>query len=187
MEHHKLAVIVHGWGGSPLDGWYPWLAAELEARGYAVAVPAMPDTDVPEITPWVQTLKSTIADIPAEEVLLVGHSIGCQTILRYLAEAYVPVGKALFVAGWTTLSGLDEEEQAIGRPWLETPINLEHVRSHLGSSVAFFSTDDPVVPLEPNQIFFKDRVGSETVVLNGYNHFDEDAGIMRLPELLHYV
>lgn len=187
MEHPKLAVIVHCWGGSPSYAWYPWLKAQLEARGYAVIVPAMPNTQVPEITPWVDTLKSVLADNPAKEILLVGHSVGCQTILRYLAEAYVPVDKAIFVAGWIKLTGLDETEEAIARPWLETPIGLSAVRSHLEHSVAFFSANDPLVPLAPNMEFFKDQVGSETVALDGYGHFDEDAGITAIPELLQYI
>lgn len=187
MEHPKLAVIVHGWGGSPSDGWFPWLKAELEARGYDVIVPAMPNTHVPEITAWVDTLKTILADNPAQDILLVGHSIGCQTILRYLAGAYVPVDKAIFVAGWTSLTGLTEDEQIIARPWLEIPINTEAVRSHLKHSTALFSTDDPVVPLEPNRQFFKDQVGSQVVTLNGYSHFDEEGGIMSIPELPQYI
>ncbi len=167
--------------------WYPWLKKELEARGYAVVVPSMPNPDIPEITPWVQTLKSTIADNPAKEVLLVGHSIGCQTILRYLAEAYVPVGAAMFVAGWVELTGLDDTEKVIARSWLETPINKQAVRFHLQRSTAFFASNDPLVPLSPNSEFFRDQVGSAIVVLDGYAHFDEAAGTTSIPELLQYI
>jgi len=182
-----LAVLVHGWGGTPADGWFPWLKSELEARGYAVIAPTMPDTQVPEITPWVETLKSTLAENEASEVLLVGHSIGCQTTLRYLAQAYVPVDKAIFVAGWIELTGLDETEKVVARPWLEIPIDLSHVTSHLKRSVALFSTNDPVVPLGPNRAFFKDKIGSEVITLEDYSHFDEDAGVMSIPELLRYI
>ena len=187
MERPKLAVIVHGWGGSPSDGWFPWLKTELETRGYTVVVPAMPNTDTPEITPWVQTLKSVLADNKAQDVLLVGHSIGCQTILRYLAETDMPVSKAICVAGWIELTGLDETEKIIARPWLEDHINVSAARSHMKKSIALFSTDDPVVPLEPNRTFFKDKLGSEIIVLDGYNHFDQDAGVMSIPELLQYI
>jgi hypothetical protein len=54
-------------------------------------------------------------------------------------------------------------------------------------SIALFSTDDPVVPLEPNRAFFKDKLGSEIIVLDGYNHFDQDASVMSIPELLQYI
>lgn len=178
---------MHGWSGSPSDGWFPWLKTDLETRGYAVLVPAMPNTDTPEITSWVQTLKSTLADNEAQEVLLVGHSIGCQTILRYLAEAYVPVNKVIFVAGWVELTGLDDIEKVIARPWLEDRINVPAARSHMGKSIALFSTDDPVVPLEPNCTFFKDQIGSEVILLDKYGHFDEEAGVRAIPELLPYI
>ena len=186
-SHRNLSVIVHGWGGRPTDGWFPWLGKELESRGYDVYIPAMPNTDAPEITPWVQTLKSTLADNPAQRILLVGHSIGCQTILRYLSEAYVPADRALFVAGWIELIGLDETEKAIAQPWLETSVAIPPLRAHLKQSTAFFSVDDPLVPLEPNRQFFEEQIGSKTVTLDGYNHFDEDAGVRAIPELLPYI
>lgn len=182
----KLAVIIHRWGGSPSDDWYPWLKVELEARGYRVIVPAMPNADVPEITPWVQTLRTTLANNPAHEVLLVGHSIGCQAIIRYLAEAFVPVARALFVAGWVELMGLSGEEQVIAEPWLTDHINTAAAKAHLGSSVAFFSGDDPLVPLS-NQDFFRDRLGSRIVMLDGYGHFDEGFNASEIPELLTYI
>ena len=30
-------VIVHGWGGTPEEGWFPWLRRELEERGHEYA------------------------------------------------------------------------------------------------------------------------------------------------------
>ena len=182
----KLAVIVHRWGGTPVSDWYPWLRRELEDRGYDVQVPSMPNTEVPEITPWVSCLKTTLADSPAQEILLVGHSIGCQTIVRYLGEAVLPVNRALFVAGWVQLAGLDEEEQVIAEPWLTDPIKTAAAKSKLGSGTAFFSRDDPLVPLS-NQDFFADKLGSQIVILDGYGHFDLDSEIVQIPELLPYL
>jgi len=34
MRKNKRVFIVHGWGGHPEEGWFPWLKKELERRGF---------------------------------------------------------------------------------------------------------------------------------------------------------
>src|SRR3989344_3930633 len=107
----KRVFIIHGWGGFPEEGWFPWLKKELEARGFAVQVPAMPDTNEPKIETWVPHLAKLVGE-PDEQTFLIGHSIGCQTVLRYL-QTLKPgqaVGGALFVCGFLLLRKLETEE-----------------------------------------------------------------------------
>ena len=75
------AYLIHGWEGYPENCWFPWLKKQLEEKNYKVEVPEMPDTDHPKIESWVNKLKEIV--IPDEETILIGHSIGCQAILRY--------------------------------------------------------------------------------------------------------
>ena len=80
---NRRVFIVHGWGGNPKEGWFPWLRNELEKRNFEVSVPEMPDTNHPLIGSWVRTLAEVVGT-PDSETYFVGHSIGCQTIFRYL-------------------------------------------------------------------------------------------------------
>jgi predicted alpha/beta hydrolase family esterase len=79
----KRVILVHGWGGYPEEGWFPSFKKELEKEGYKVSVPAMSHPENPTIDDWVGHLAKVIGK-PDENTFLVGHSIGCQTILRYL-------------------------------------------------------------------------------------------------------
>src|SRR3989338_6312903 len=94
----KTAIIVHGWEGSSQSDWMPWAKAALEQEGIKVVVPDMPHTEAPEISEWVEYLKS-IVEAPDKDTYFIGHSIGCQAILRYLETLTAPVGGAIFVAG----------------------------------------------------------------------------------------
>ena len=49
----KRAFIIHGWGGNPNKDWIPWVVLQLKEKGYEVRAPLMPDTDYPQIEPWV--------------------------------------------------------------------------------------------------------------------------------------
>lgn len=182
----KNIYLIHGWGGSPQSDWLPWAKQELEKQGYTVVAPEMPETDAPEIAAWVNHLARTIGTLEPGTILI-GHSIGCQAIMRYLEQVPEEKGvKIIFVAPWLTLSGLDEEEEAIAAPWFETPINFTKVRQAASEIIALFSDNDPCVPLE-NVRFFEDKLAARTTVFEKRGHFDDSSGAKELPELLSYV
>ncbi|MBI4090663.1 MAG: alpha/beta fold hydrolase [Candidatus Komeilibacteria bacterium] len=181
----KRVIIVHGWDGYPEEGWFPWLKQELEGRGFEVLVPEMPDSSEPRIEKWVSHLAAVVGD-SNENVFFVGHSIGCQAILRYMQS--LPAGKriggAVFVAGWFTLSGLEtDEEKIIAKPWLELAIDFEKVKKHCDRFFALFSDDDKVMPRE-NRKFFEERLGATTKLEHKKGHFSGSDGITQLPSAL---
>jgi hypothetical protein len=184
----KRVFIAHGWDGYPEEGWFPWLKKELEAKGFAVIVPQLPDAGSPRIQKWVPALAEVVG-VADHETYFVGHSMGCQTIARYLESLPegVKVGGAVFVAGFFKhLTGLEDDADVreTNRHWLSTPINLEKVKSHLPKSVAVFSDDDPWVPLD-NQDDFRDKLGSEIVIEHSKGHFSGVRdGIKELPIVL---
>ena len=49
----KRAIIVHCGEGVPEYCWYPATKKELEALGFEVEVPAMPETELPKQEKWV--------------------------------------------------------------------------------------------------------------------------------------
>jgi len=168
----KRIVIVHGWGGSPKSDWVPWLKRELEKLGFEVIAPVMPETNSPEIGAWVGKL-TEVVDVPDAYTYFVGHSIGCQTIMRYLETINVPVGGAIFVAGWFNLENMESvEEEVIAEPWLKTAIDLEKVKKVLPRSTLIISDNDPYGAFEENKRKFRPLITKE-LVLPGREHFNE--------------
>lgn len=182
----KKVFIVHGWEAHSQDEWYPWLKKELEKKGFQVEVPQMPNTDGPEIGAWISLIKKKVGK-PDAETFFVGHSIGCQAILRYLETlpSGVKVGGAVFVAGWFHLTGLEiEEEKETAKPWLETPVDLANVKKHAKNFVAFFSDDDVFVPISDSRLF-KEKLGAKIIIKHKMGHFRVVDGIDKLPEVLN--
>ena len=178
----KRVFIIHGWGGNPNEGWLPWLKRELEVRGFLVSVPEMPDADEPRVETWVPYLTSQVGT-PDEDTYFVGHSIGCLTILKYLERMAAPVGGAVFVAGWFSLTPEatpTPAEQEIARQWLAQPIDFGKVRRTTKNFTAIFSDDDPDVPIE-NTKLFHDRIGAEVLIQSGKGHFGGSDGVRELP------
>jgi len=176
--------IVHGWGDKPGDHWMPWLKGQLELKGFTVAAPAMPDTEAPVIGAWISHLNRQVGEA-GEPTYYVGHSIGCQTIMRHLEQ--LPTGAtvqgAAFVAPWFVLTNLSAEEGPIAQPWVDTPIDFARVRSRLPELTAYFSDDDPYVSLD-NQSLFEQRLGAHTQLLKGLKHMGVESGMTTFPQLL---
>ncbi len=178
----KRVIIVHRWAGSPSDDWYPWLKKELESRGFSVVVPQMPDTDKPHIDKWIDHLRKIVGKLD-ENTYFVGHSVGCQAIIRYLETVPGKVGGIVLVAGWLGLRNLEtEEEKEIAYSWENEPINFERTKEKTKKIVAIFSDDDPWVPVKDAELF-KNKLGAKIIIRHKMQHFTEKS----LPFLLEEI
>ena len=175
----KKVFIIHGWDGYPEEGIFPWLKKELENRGFVVCNPAMPEPLNPQIDLWVEFLGKQVG-IPDKDTVFFGHSIGSQTILRYLESLPedIKVGGAVFLAPWVNLNPRayeNDKDKKIAKPWLETKLGWRKVKSHTDKFICIFSDNDALVPIS-DSIIFERELGAKIIVEHGKEHFSEAAG-----------
>jgi predicted alpha/beta hydrolase family esterase len=171
----KKVYLIHGWEGTPDNNWLPWLKKELEAQGFDVFAPLMPGTENPVKSVWLKAMQDLVKN-PDQNTYLVGHSMGCQAIQRYLEslEGNVNIGGAVLVAGWINdpyWEGRTEEELKVVHDWFDVSKDYEKIKSHCKKFVSIFSSDDPFI-LKPNWNEAKDILGSEVLILEDRGHFD---------------
>ena len=178
----RRVFIIHGWGAAPEREWFPWLREQLEHHNLDVIIPAMPHTEHPVIEEWVAMLR-TVAGALRPTDIFVGHSVGCQAIMRFFEQENVSsVAGFICVAGWVALRGVETGEGwAIAKPWLDTPIDLAMVKRTAGSITAIFSESDPYVDLAINRDMFEQQLGARIIIEHDKGHFSEDNGIYELP------
>lgn len=184
----KKLYIIHGWSGSPEEPLHKWLASELKKLGFQVEVPMMPETDEPKMELWIPYLEK-IVGIPDENTFFIGHSIGCQAILRFLETLPegVRIGGAVFIAGWYSLRNLEtEEEKQIVDPWLNTPRDDEKIKQAVNKAVVILSDNDPWVALE-NQEEWREKVGAEVLIEHDKGHFTQDDEVSSLPSAIEAI
>ena len=184
----KRAFIVHGWDGYPEEAWFPWLKRELEKNDFTVEILSMPDPAHPKIETWVPHLASAVGN-PDADTFLIGHSIGVQTILRYLETIDREIGGVVAVAGFFDLipsSIGGPEEEKLAEPWLTRPINLAKVKRNAGNIIAIFSDNDQFVALA-EVAKFAIGLGAKTIVLNDKGHLGASDNTPIVPEILSAV
>ena len=150
----KTIYLIHGWGGNPeSEKWFKWLKAECKKIGYELIIPRMPNPDTPTINEWIGFFKKNIKSIN-DETYFIGHSVGCQAVIRYLEtlDSNIKIAGAVFIAPWmeldrNTIEEEGEESVRIAKPWMETPINFDKVKKHTNNFLCILSDNDPYVPL----------------------------------------
>lgn len=188
----KKAFLIHGWDGNPENAWFPWLKSELESHGFSVSAPAMPHSDEPKIEEWVSALAKEVGEC-GDALYFVGHSIGCQAILRYIETmpGAAKIENVVLVAPWmkldtTTLEEEGEEIRAIAEPWMQTPINFGKIKEHAKKVTAIFSDDDPYVSLAERE-FFQENLDAKIITEHAKGHFDDFAEMKELPSVLEAI
>ena len=180
-------IIIPRWSGTPASDWYPWITAELNAVGRVggrppyrdgpfdpIIVAAMPIPGLPTIPAWVGRVRELLGDDPAElaRTVIVGHSVGCQAVLRALAELPdgVQVAGAICVAGWFwTDSPWDSLI-----PWIDTPFDLARAQAAANNHVVVVLSDnDPhTSDWRANGAAWQEKLGAEVVLVPGGQHFN---------------
>jgi predicted alpha/beta hydrolase family esterase len=175
MEKKKV-IIVHCWGGSKYDNWYQWLQEELEKKSLVVNILEMPNSENPKIEEWVSYLDNNVKN-PDENTYFIGHSIGCQTIMRYLEQLpeKVKVGGVVFVAGWFNLNNLEtNEELNIAKPWIQTPIDFEKIKEKTENINVILSRNEPFGYIKENSDIFERKLGAKVIIAKGVGHFENE-------------
>lgn len=176
----KRVISIHGWGGSPDEGWRPWLGKALVKHGIEFINPQMPNTQYPQLSEWLPFLRNIIGR-PDTETLLIGHSLGGIMILRYLESLQndEEVGGVVLVAGFTDDLGIPELSN-----FFATSIDWSKIKTHVEKVVSIESDNDPYNLAKYNDEF-KKHLNSETMLLHDRSHFSGDDGITEFPEALH--
>ena len=199
----KTIVIVHGWTGSSKRDWMRWLARELRAQGFRVIVPDMPIPRAPVPIVWVPYLKHAVGTID-ENTFFVGHSVGCQAIMRMLARQDRKSGGAIFVAGFFKTKDflrshpwLKSFQNFYSMPyhvaakyvirWWETRFDYARLRKNIPKSVVILSDNDHVVDEKLNAELFHKHLNSEIIIIKNGGHLTGPEGFRQFPMLVEEV
>jgi predicted alpha/beta hydrolase family esterase len=173
MTKQKV-IMVHGWGGNNEDGWFLPLKEELEKEKMIVINPNMPDSPNPKINSWINELKKVSGNIE-KNTYFIGHSIGCQTIIRFLEKSDNKIGGAILIAAWFNLTDETWNEKytrEIAKPWIETPIDFNKVKNNCKRILVILSKDDPYV-LVNNADIFKKELNAKIVLIENRGHIEQ--------------
>ncbi|MFN8011180.1 MAG: alpha/beta fold hydrolase [Holophagaceae bacterium] len=167
----RVVLIVPGWQNSGPGHWQSLWEAKVKG---ALRV-EMPNWEFPRRPEWVEALDDAVARAWREtetEPVLVGHSLGCTTIVHWAKGARWPVRSALLVAP----ADVDRED---------CPEPLRNFRPCPRRALPFpsilvASRDDPYAAPEASAALAT-AWGSQLVMLDRAGHINQAAGFGEWP------
>src|SRR5437868_4960749 len=79
-------ILIPGYKASPETNFFPWLKKELIDRRFEVIVPELPNPAEPDRDLWTKAVIDACG-ILTDKDIVVGHSLGGATALRFLEAA----------------------------------------------------------------------------------------------------
>lgn len=172
-------VVVHGLGATAGSHWFGSLRDRYAPRGVEVVVPDLPDSQAPDLDTWLSTLAVAVGSVDPGTAL-VGHSLGCVSILQHLAARQDDwrLGGLALVAGFVEqVPGVPETASFVDRPLDADDVAARTLRRHV-----VVADDDPVVPRALTETLAR-VLDADLTLVEGGGHFVARGGFDRLPAL----
>jgi len=152
----------------------------------------MPKPDRPVISEWIAFIAGLVGE-PDNRTVMVGHSLGCQAVMRYLetlGSAGKCVAKTVLVAGSFPPAFTAAEADAktggsdVLRPWFTTPVDATRVKKAAGKCTVILSDDDPYIDVARAAASFRLTLDPKIIIETGKGHYNEDTTVTELPAAL---
>jgi len=173
--------LFHCWGGDGRSCWSGWLADTLRAKGIEVLAPDFPDTNTPKLENWLATARKYAPHfIDGDDWVLIGHSLGCPTILHLLEsfDRNEKIKCVILVAGFAKDLGIGEI-----RDFVVKDFDWEKIRKKAKKFVVINSDNDPFIELKEGERLAK-LLGAEFIVEHDAGHINEGSGFVEYKKLL---
>lgn len=181
----KRAVILHGTSSSPAHNWQPWLKKQLEAAGYEVFAPQLPDCDRPNRQTYEEFFKESGWNF--EDNVLIGHSSGATTVLNILMSDWFSHAKAAVLVG-TFLNEkltkkLGEFEDDLFKDLFLPSYDPEKLKQKADKFYFVHGDNDPYCDIDDAKELCEQVDGTFITIKNGH-HLGGASGFTELPTLL---
>ncbi|GHP13108.1 hypothetical protein YK48G_05330 [Lentilactobacillus fungorum] len=167
--------MFHGYTSYAEDHWFPWLEKQVESH---LKIPFkklnFPDANHPVATVWDQYCQNHIVE--EDGITLVGHSLGCIQVLRYLEQTEIHHVNLLLVSGFDepiwTLPELDS--------FVNQPVNYQIIHAKVRKATVISALNDPSVPY-PYTLTMARHLHAKFVLMPTGHHFTDSSDDQQLP------
>lgn len=166
------AYLIHGTSTRD-DDWFPWLE---KAAAPAIKLDRifLPNPFAPRTTEWDAAVDQ---QVPADDgLILVAHSLGCVTALRFVARHHLHDAHLLLVGafdqGLPAYPELDE--------FMTPAPDYKKIKPKVSKATVITAKDDPIAPYH-DSVNVAHRLGAKLIVQDTGGHFLTSDGFREFP------
>ncbi|MBD2768202.1 alpha/beta hydrolase [Hymenobacter sp. BT664] len=178
-------VLSHACPATPETAWYPYIRQKLTQKGFEMEIPQLPDPEHSRLQSW-QNAFAPIADEAPANTVLIGHSLGCINVLRYLEQyegadkfpLVILVAPPAFDLGYPNLAD-----------FFATPLDFSGLKQKAEKVVVLVTPTDRVLQPEPVQhgLKYVQEAGAKLIVLAEGGHFAPFDNVTELKEIVEEI
>jgi uncharacterized protein len=175
-------VVSHALEQSPEGLWYPWIKEIAIAKGLYPEIPQLPNPQRPNMKSWQEAIALVANQAPGNSILL-GHSLGCVSLLHFLNSyngkekfpLLILVAPTIFDVGYDAL-----------KEFFGIPFQLGLLKGKVKNIVVIISPADPVLKPDPLQhgLILVNEADAKLVVIKKGNHFWKEDDYSELKEVI---
>lgn len=180
----KRALILHSTDSSPENDWLPWMRKQLEAAGYEVFAPLLPNNKVPNRHMYEKFLRDSGWDFSKN--VIVGHSSGATTALNLLSSDWFPDASTVILAGTFLNQRLTKDADWVLPGQFDNLFLVNYdasaIKKRANSFYFVHGSNDPYCDIDDARKPCEDLNGTFIVVPGGH-HLGSSSGLTELPQL----
>lgn len=178
--------IIHGSFGSNIENWFPWLKEKIDNENTLVTIPQFPINELQSYSNWKELMDYYFKlGLINESSILIGHSIGCMFIVKYLLEKKIRVNKIILVSGFNNYK-LIEEFDRVNESFFMSETEFSELKKFVNDIITFYSNNDPYIKLDELKRFAK-SINSNEILIEDAGHFNISAGYKTFEEIIKYI
>lgn len=186
----KYTFINHGFKGSNIENWFPWLKNKIDDDNNQVIIPQYPiDNDKHFYEYWEKVL-DVYKDFNYinSNSIIIGHSSGCVFTIKYLIENNIKINKLIMVSGFNNYFSVDEDDfhKKVNKSFYVENKDLIKIKNLCDEIICIYGDNDPYI----SQDIFHDlalNLNAKEIIIKNGGHLNKNAGYEKFEELLEYI
>lgn len=187
----KNYFIIHGFKGSNIENWFPWLKEKIDNDNNLCIIPQFPiDIEHHIYSEWKKIL-----DIYNKEYrlfnknsVIIGHSTGSIFALKYILENKVNIEKLILVSGFNNYLSPDENDihNKLNPTFYVDSKIISNINKYVDEVICIYGDNDPYIPQDVLHSFAKSISAKEIIIHRG-GHLNSAAGYISFEEILKII
>lgn len=181
----KNYIILSASDCTPFDNWYGWVKDNLDAKGFNVCVPYLPQGEFCSYKAWEKVMLSYYkVGMLTKQTTIICHDISCVFAVRFLVRNKIEVAGVVAISPFNTMLGIEQDE--LNKTFICKNDILEKVEKYVKFFHCLNSDNDPVVSDEANKTFCE-LTGAKVHEIKKAGHFNTESGYNSFEELISLI
>lgn len=187
----KYYYIIHGFMGSNIENWFPYFKEKVDSKDSLCIIPQFPiSLEMHNYKEWKKLLDLYNYDYKMmdENSVIIGHSTGSISALKYILDSKVKIDKLILVSGFNNFFAEEKDDihNKINLSYYVDGNSIKEIKNYVNEVICIYGDNDPYIPQE----VFHDlslAVGAKEVVIPNGGHLNKESGFISFEDILKYI